>query len=62
MIRVIGDQVNLNTSLKMGTILPILTDMQMTYGIVFSLEDQAEVLIPGGTVGPAFKYARTNQS
>lgn len=59
-IQAIGDQVNLNTSLKMGTVIPILEDIKNTYGIGFTIETPEEVIIPGFTEWPVFRHVKTN--
>jgi len=60
-IGVIGDANNLTTSLKMGTIMPILEDMQKTYGIVFTVETTDNVFVPAAAARPNFRYVKTMQ-
>lgn len=61
-IGVIGNEINLMTSLRMGSILPILQDMQKTYGIVFTVETADNVIAPAAAARPNFKYIKTSQS
>ncbi|MGI5839039.1 MAG: DUF881 domain-containing protein [bacterium] len=61
-IGVIGDEVNLMTSLRMGSILPILEDVQKTYGIVFTVEPAEDVIAPAAATRPNFKFVKTLQS